>query len=113
MHLVNYMVNGIIKSDNTVDGFITTIKLYYRCVVCNLYPFVKTISSDDVSVCEAVEQIDIGGVTLLRAAAKNHARVTVVCDPADYDKVAAEVEGGGNCDTNIETRKMLAVKVRT
>lgn len=58
----------------------------YRVVVCNLYPFVKTISAADVTYAQAVENIDIGGVTLLRAAAKNHSRVTVLCDPADYSK---------------------------
>ena len=56
-------------------------------VVCNLYPFEETISQPDVTVEMAVEQIDIGGVTLLRAAAKNFARVLVLCDPADYDPV--------------------------
>lgn len=54
--------------------------------MCNLYPFVKTIAKEDCSVADAVEEIDIGGVTLLRAAAKNHARVTVICDPADYER---------------------------
>jgi phosphoribosylaminoimidazolecarboxamide formyltransferase / IMP cyclohydrolase len=53
-------------------------------VVCNLYPFSDTIAQPGVTLAEAVEQIDIGGVTLLRAAAKNFARVTVICDPADY-----------------------------
>jgi phosphoribosylaminoimidazolecarboxamide formyltransferase/IMP cyclohydrolase len=56
-------------------------------VVCNLYPFEETISQPDVTVEMAVEQIDIGGVTLLRAAAKNFARVLVVCDPDDYGEV--------------------------
>ena len=59
---------------------------YVSVVVCNLYPFVQTISSANVTIEDAVEQIDIGGVTLLRAAAKNHARVTVICDPQDYDE---------------------------
>lgn len=54
--------------------------------MCNLYPFVKTVSKDGVTVGDAVENIDIGGVTLLRAAAKNHSRVTVLCDPTDYDR---------------------------
>lgn len=58
-----------------------------RVVVCNLYPFVKTISADNVTYDSAVENIDIGGVTLLRAAAKNHQRVTVLCDPADYRRL--------------------------
>lgn len=52
-----------------------------------------------------------GGVTLLRAAAKNHARVTVVCDPADYSLVAREMESSGNRDTSVETRRTLALKV--
>ena len=55
-------------------------------VICNLYPFTETIAKPDISLEAAVEQIDIGGVTLLRAAAKNFDRVLVVCDPADYDK---------------------------
>ncbi|CAG0900133.1 unnamed protein product [Darwinula stevensoni] len=58
-------------------------------VVCNLYPFEELVKKAGVSIEEAVENIDIGGVTLLRAAAKNHTRVLVVCDPADY-KIAYE-----------------------
>lgn len=53
-----------------------------------------------------------GGVTLLRAAAKNHARVTIVCDPDDYGLVATEMEGSGDKDTTPETRRTLALKVR-
>ena len=60
-------------------------------VVCNLYPFQATVSKAGVSLNEAVENIDIGGVALIRAAAKNFARVTVVCDPADYDVLAADL----------------------
>lgn len=63
-------------------------------VICNLYPFGQTVARPDVSVAEAVEQIDIGGVTLLRAAAKNHERVLVLCDPADYDAALAAVQAG-------------------
>ncbi|PVD36112.1 hypothetical protein C0Q70_03085 [Pomacea canaliculata] len=81
-----------------------------RVVVCNLYPFIKTVENPDVTVEDSVEQIDIGGVTLLRAAAKNHARVTVICDPADYDKVAKEMESSELKDTSLDTRKALAVK---
>uniref|UniRef100_A0A671N980 Bifunctional purine biosynthesis protein ATIC n=1 Tax=Sinocyclocheilus anshuiensis TaxID=1608454 RepID=A0A671N980_9TELE len=84
-----------------------------RVVVCNLYPFVKTVASLNVTVEDAVEQIDIGGVTLLRAAAKNHARVTVVCDPYDYDVVAKEMESSDNRDSTMETRKTLALKAFT
>ena len=56
-------------------------------VVCNLYPFAATVAKPGVTEPEAVEEIDIGGVTLLRAAAKNFESVTVVCDPADYAEV--------------------------
>lgn len=84
-----------------------------RVVVCNLYPFVKTVASPDVTVEAAVEQIDIGGVTLLRAAAKNHARVTVVCEPEDYAGVAAEMHGSDSKDTSLETRRHLALKAFT
>eukprot|EP00075_Anas_platyrhynchos_P028302 XP_027317555.1 bifunctional purine biosynthesis protein PURH-like isoform X1 [Anas platyrhynchos] len=84
-----------------------------RVVVCNLYPFVKTVSSPGVTVPEAVEKIDIGGVALLRAAAKNHARVTVVCDPADYSSVAKEMAASQDRDTSMETRRHLALKAFT
>lgn len=53
-----------------------------------------------------------GGVALLRAAAKNHARVTVVCDPADYSSVAKEMAASKDKDTSVETRRHLALKVR-
>ncbi len=65
-------------------------------VVCNLYPFERTVAAPDVTVTEAVEQIDIGGVTLLRAAAKNFERVTVVVDPSDYDW-GGGTAGWGRC----------------
>lgn len=81
-----------------------------RIVVCNLYPFVHTVSKPDVTVPEAVENIDIGGVTLLRAAAKNHDRVTVICDPADYERVVNEIKTNTNKDTTLETRQNLALK---
>ncbi|KAI9497500.1 phosphoribosylaminoimidazolecarboxamide formyltransferase/IMP cyclohydrolase [Zychaea mexicana] len=76
-------------------------------VVCNLYPFKETVAKPDVTVPQAVEEIDIGGVTLLRAAAKNHARVSIVSDPSDYSKVIEELKGG---DVTQETRNMLALK---
>lgn len=82
-----------------------------QVVVCNLYPFVRTVSREGVTVEEAVENIDIGGVTLLRAAAKNHARVTVLCDPGDYSRVLRELKGTG--DTALATRQELALKAFT
>lgn len=80
-------------------------------VVCNLYPFVDTVSKPGVTVADAVENIDIGGVTLLRAAAKNHERVTVICEASDYGKVLEEISKSG--DTTLETRKLLALKAFT
>ncbi|KAK7863511.1 hypothetical protein R5R35_009063 [Gryllus longicercus] len=82
-------------------------------VVCNLYPFVNTVAKPDVTVADAVENIDIGGVTLLRAAAKNHDRVTVVCDPADYDRVVKELESSSDKTTSLTTRQQLALKAFT
>ena len=64
-------------------------------VVCNLYPFVETVSRPGVTEAQAVEEIDIGGVTLLRAAAKNFESVAVVCDPADYAGVLNALRGAG------------------
>lgn len=63
-------------------------------VVCNLYPFKDTVAKINVTIPEAVEEIDIGGVTLLRAAAKNHSRVTVLSDPEDYAEFLNELERG-------------------
>jgi phosphoribosylaminoimidazolecarboxamide formyltransferase/IMP cyclohydrolase len=77
-------------------------------VVCvNLYPFEKTIARADVSEEEAIENIDIGGPSMVRSASKNFASVAVVVDPADYAQVLAELGRGG---TTLETRKKLAVK---
>jgi phosphoribosylaminoimidazolecarboxamide formyltransferase / IMP cyclohydrolase len=76
-------------------------------VVCNLYPFSQTIAQPGVTLAEAVEQIDIGGVTLLRAAAKNFARVTVICDPADYVIVLDALRTGA---LDHDQRHKLAVK---
>jgi phosphoribosylaminoimidazolecarboxamide formyltransferase/IMP cyclohydrolase len=77
-------------------------------VVCNLYPFRETVAQPAVSLAEAVEHIDVGGVTLLRAAAKNFDRVTVVCDPDDYEPLLAELCANGAISA--ETRYRLAVK---
>ncbi|GAB4230310.1 MAG: bifunctional phosphoribosylaminoimidazolecarboxamide formyltransferase/IMP cyclohydrolase [Acidobacteriota bacterium] len=78
-------------------------------VAVNLYPFVKTVSRDAVTVEEAVENIDIGGPTMVRAAAKNHATVTVVVDPDDYAAVLEELRSRGG-ETTLETRRRLAKK---
>lgn len=76
-------------------------------VVCNLYPFKETVSKAAVTVDEAVEEIDIGGVTLLRAAAKNHARVTILSDPKDYPAFLQELAGGS---ISADTRNRYALK---
>ncbi|GED68124.1 bifunctional purine biosynthesis protein PurH [Brevibacillus reuszeri] len=78
-------------------------------VVVNLYPFKETIAKSDVTYEDAIENIDIGGPTMLRSAAKNHAFVSVVVDAGDYEKVAEEIEANG--DTTLETRRKLAAKV--
>ncbi|PZC86584.1 bifunctional purine biosynthesis protein ATIC [Helicoverpa zea] len=82
-------------------------------VVCNLYPFVQTVSKPGVTIADAVENIDIGGVTLLRAAAKNHDRVTIICDPNDYDTVIQELKQNKDHQTSLDTRKRLALKAFT
>lgn len=76
-------------------------------VICNLYPFSQTVARPGVTLAEAIEQIDIGGVTLLRAAAKNQERVLVLCDPADYAAALAAVQAGAVDDT---LRRSLALK---
>ena len=76
-------------------------------VVGNLYPFEATISRPQVSLEEALENIDIGGPTMIRAAAKNHPAVVVIVDPADYDWVVERLAGGG---LSAEDRRALAAK---
>src|SRR2546421_11217556 len=78
-------------------------------VVVNLYPFEKTVAKPGVSLAEAIENIDIGGPSMLRSAAKNHESVTVVVDPADYAVVAQQIARTGN--TTLELRRALAAKV--
>jgi phosphoribosylaminoimidazolecarboxamide formyltransferase/IMP cyclohydrolase len=79
-------------------------------IVVNLYPFVQTIKKEGVTLSEAIENIDIGGPTMLRAAAKNFAYVTVVVDPSDYDKLQFELENH-QMSTSQEFRFELAAKV--
>lgn len=87
------------------DNAIETIDL----VCVNLYPFKQTISKEGFTHAEAIENIDIGGPSMLRSAAKNHRYVTVVCDVKDYDTVLSEIKENG--DTTLETRQKLAAKV--
>ena len=76
-------------------------------IVCNLYPFKDTIAKINVTIAEAVEEIDIGGVTLIRAAAKNHARVTILSDPEDYPEFLHDLEKGQLTENS---RKLYALK---
>ena len=104
-------VHGGILARDTADDQADMAAQGYQpinLVVCNLYPFQQTIAQEGVTIPDAIEQIDIGGVTLLRAAAKNFDRVTVVCDPADYEQVIREIEATG--DTSPATRQQLALK---
>lgn len=80
-------------------------------VIVNLYPFVKTITKEGVTEEEAIENIDIGGPSMVRSSAKNFKYVTVVTDPSDYELVLSEIEASGK--TTLETRKKLARKAFT
>lgn len=77
-------------------------------VICNLYPFQQTIAQPGIALQDALEQIDIGGVTLLRAAAKNFFRVLTVCDPNDYARIVAALKALNGAD--LALRRELAVK---
>lgn len=101
---------GILARDSAADRAdldATAIEMI-DLVVCNLYPFEETIAQPGVTLADAIEQIDIGGVTLLRAAAKNFARVTVVCDSADYATLLDQLRTHGAVDA--DTRRRFAVK---
>lgn len=106
-------VHGGLLANLDLDEHVKVLKEHnitpIELVCVNLYPFQETISKDDVSVEDAIENIDIGGPTMLRAAAKNHAHVTVVVDPQDYDKIGKMLQNGGAVDAN--TRRKLAAKV--
>ncbi|MBN1439703.1 MAG: bifunctional phosphoribosylaminoimidazolecarboxamide formyltransferase/IMP cyclohydrolase [Anaerolineales bacterium] len=80
---------------------------YIDLVACNLYPFQQTVARPGVTLDEAIENIDIGGVTLIRAAAKNHRRVILCCDPADYDSILEALRAGSADEA---MRRRLAVK---
>ncbi|MDE0597102.1 MAG: bifunctional phosphoribosylaminoimidazolecarboxamide formyltransferase/IMP cyclohydrolase [Akkermansiaceae bacterium] len=79
-------------------------------VVVNLYPFEETVAREEVTMEEAIENIDIGGPSMLRSAAKNASAVTVVTDPADYDRVLDEMREHTG-DTSLRLREELALKV--
>lgn len=100
---------GILAREGTDDPDL--VKLGAKpidLVVVNLYPFEQVAANPNATFEELIENIDIGGPSMVRSAAKNHARVTIVCDPADYDRVLAEIEQGG--DVSEATRLELAAK---
>src|SRR5947207_9831365 len=78
-------------------------------VVVNLYPFEQTVAKPNVSLHDAIENIDIGGPSMLRSAAKNHDSVTVIVDPADYAEVGKQISESGQ--TTLALRRKLAAKV--
>ncbi len=79
-------------------------------LVVNLYPFEETVAKEGVTLDDAIENIDIGGPAMLRAASKNYQSVTVITDPADYDAVIEEMEAEEG-ETSLKTRERLAIKV--
>ena len=104
-------VHGGILADRDKPGHMETIAAHgigpIDLVCVNLYPFAQTVAHPGVTLDDAIENIDIGGPSMVRSAAKNHGGVAVVVDPADYDSVLAEIAGGG---VSLATRKRLAAK---
>lgn len=102
-------IHGGILADTALPGHRGDLEARgiapFDLVVVNLYPFEATVADPDATDRDAIEKIDIGGPAMIRAAAKNHSRVGVVVDPAQYDEVASEVERGGLSD---ELRARLA-----
>ncbi len=87
-------------------------KIEFIDMVCvNLYPFKQTIANPDVDMRDAIENIDIGGPSMLRSAAKNYADVTVVCNPDNYDAIISEIKAEGN--TTLATRLRLSAEAYT
>ncbi len=105
-------IHGGILADRSKDTHIKAMEEHgippIDMVVVNLYPFEATIAKKDVTLPEGVEQIDIGGPAMLRAAAKNFAHVLIVVDPDDYSWIIPKVEKGE--DFSLEERKALAAK---
>ena len=105
--LRNNMMDGRVKTlhHRIAGGILAQTYLKEHCVtmieedinpidfvICNLYPFKETAAKPGCTLAQAIENIDIGGPTMLRAGAKNHERVAVICDPSDYNHVLAEMQ---------------------
>jgi phosphoribosylaminoimidazolecarboxamide formyltransferase / IMP cyclohydrolase len=100
---------GILAREGTDDGDLARLGArFIDLVVVNLYPFEKVAADPTAGLDDLIENIDIGGPSMLRSAAKNHARVAVVCDPRDYDRVLGEIERDGQI--SLATRRELAAK---
>lgn len=106
-----YVHGGLLARRDLPEHMATLKRLNITPIdlVCvNLYPFKETIEQPDVTLADAIENIDIGGPSMVRSAAKNYRDVTVVVDKGDYDQVLSEIKDGG--DTTLETRARLAAK---
>ncbi|MDQ3941108.1 MAG: bifunctional phosphoribosylaminoimidazolecarboxamide formyltransferase/IMP cyclohydrolase [Actinomycetota bacterium] len=105
-------IHGGILADRRNDAHLEELAAHdiaaIDLVVCNLYPFERTIGADDVTDDDAVEQIDIGGPAMVRAAAKNFHSVAVVVDPARYPAIVEELRSNGQ--VSLETRRRLALE---
>ena len=100
---------GILAKDqSSISSIKSKHYMLIDMVIVNLYPFEKTILKKNCTFEDAIENIDIGGPTMLRAAAKNHQRVTVVTEPEDYKNVINELNLNG--ETTLKTRLELAKK---
>lgn len=100
---------GILAREGTDEADLERIGAgFIDLVVVNLYPFEQTLAKPNAAKHDLIENIDIGGPSMLRSAAKNHARVAVVCDPADYPRVLAELAEQG--ELGASTRERLAAK---
>ncbi|MBQ1912123.1 MAG: bifunctional phosphoribosylaminoimidazolecarboxamide formyltransferase/IMP cyclohydrolase, partial [Bacteroidales bacterium] len=108
-------VHGGILARRDVPAHMETLKengiQTIELVCVNLYPFRQTIAKEGVTLEDAIENIDIGGPSMVRSAAKNWKDVTIVCDPADYDKVLEELKTNGK--TSDRTRLQLSAKAYT
>ena len=110
-----HIFGGILAKDIPADEC-TMEKLgllYFDLVAVNFYPFERTVDEGGVTRIQAIEQIDIGGPSMVRAAAKNADRVTVVVDPADYDEVLAQLQKKGETDWGWRMELMLKAFERT
>ena len=110
-------IHGPLLARREVEGDLAALEEHgyglIDVVAVNLYPFRETVARGDVSVGDAMEQVDIGGPTMIRAAAKNHAHVLVVVDPADYPRVLAAVDAAAVTEPTADStlRRELAAKV--